>query len=298
MHLILIIVCLLISKSSWSNSQSSNAPSYCDKSILVQDTVAHEFALVQDPDHFQKRSFTQTEFCAVLTKINTLYKNLVKKEKNHALKLYGYWDRGLPFAEEKYSERDGTYGVHVNGGYLSLNGFSKDALALVACHEIGHILGGNSRIRKSLSLNDYGQNTSEAFADYFATHQCTKFYFASLNEEYEVPTGTPSRVISSCRNAFQETVKFKLCVRSANAGLSVVSILKPDAHVSYNVESSITSHYTLLRQLEYPEPQCRLDTYLAGAGCPRNGICGLWIDDFKFSNLPRCWFFPGDIRSL
>ena len=151
-----------------------------------------------------------------------------------------------------------------------------DAVALITCHEVGHLAGGAPYIH--IDLSTYEGVSSEGQADYYATKTCLKRYFAKLPDTLsylEKDLDPQFRVV--CEERSVTSLEEAMCLRMMN-GIEgfrhAVKILKPDlgeidylSHDSEDVEETIFN--------TYPSNQCRIDTFIAG-----------FFDDER----PACWF--------
>ena len=175
---------------------------------------------------------------------------------------------------------------------------SADAFALIACHEIGHHLGGAPKYRGQWAANE-GQ------ADYFATLKCMREVFgADDNRSIIAGMNPPPVLVESCERSWGDGAAIATCIRSGMAGLSAAELMRvltgappiffdlPDPD---EVGETVDSH---------PAAQCRLDTYSAGALCqvsssedlsetnPSEGTCAV-ERGFVVGVRPRCWYLPG-----
>lgn len=178
---------------------------------------------------------------------------------------------------------------------------SAEGLVLVACHEIGHHLGGYPR---------YGNNTdwasTEGQSDYFATTKCARNVFAALggNAQWAAAAPIPLDVRVQCQASFpQSAEQAAICMRSAVGGLALARVLQTakgqDPRVVDFSHRDLSQVPTTFEG--HPAAQCRLDTYYAGSVCqvspneafapnnPRTGACHAT----RFENRgprPNCWY--------
>lgn len=191
--------------------------------------------------------------------------------------------------------------VRVKGGIARHHFMTSDSLAIVVCHEFGHHLGG------ALKFTDIWPWASmEGQADYFATLKCVRrIWLNDDNEKIVSRLFVPEIVRNSCRSHLNKNEE-AICIRAQIASLQSTLMLHdarnpggprsrepkpsfatPDPRV---VESAIGGHQT---------PQCRLDTYAAGAACAISHTAAL--DDANVLEgtcnegrgaRPRCWYAP------
>jgi hypothetical protein len=159
--------------------------------------------------------------------------------------------------------------IDMYGGLARRSEITPDGFALVACHEIGHHLGGYP-----FYSGDWAATEGEA--DNYATQACARFIWRSDPANAQIASTAPQIVHTACDAAWTTVADRNLCARIALAGKSLgdlsgaleghtVSFATPDSHV---VTQTISAH---------PAAQCRLDTYVAGA------LCGVF---FNFDIIP------------
>ncbi|MBX3032471.1 MAG: hypothetical protein KF865_01005 [Bdellovibrionaceae bacterium] len=98
-----------------------------------------------------------------------------------------------------------------------------EGLVLVACHEIGHHLGGFPRYK-----NNTAWGSTEGQSDYFATAKCARRIFAALgqNAAWAQRAPVPLDVRVQCQASFpQSAEQAGICMRSALGGLSLARVL-------------------------------------------------------------------------
>ena len=187
------------------------------------------------------------------------------------------------------------------GGIARHKAMTKESLALVLCHEMGHSIGGSPKRSTKNSLPSW--ISVEGQTDYFSTARCLKRYFGpDDNIEIIKTIDIPPAVSKKCQLAFSDENKVAICIRSAVAGLQL-SHLFLDLRginrnsINFNTPSTITVTET---KPGFPSVQCRLDTYLAGSLCdadldqdvsdtdPKQGYC----PQGEIGARPLCWYHP------
>lgn len=165
-----------------------------------------------------------------------------------------------------------THNIFLFGGYARLDGMTLDGLAITACHEIGHGIGGKPFKETGSSM--------EGQSDYFATKECLPVVFKYLRET---------------RQADFDSYQNELCTRfseiDTNFCLRAMAALESDRHfykylgddVFFNVKSEVVNLELDYSPSWYPESQCRFDTSI-------HGILKL--------ERPRCWYPDGIDREL
>lgn len=153
--------------------------------------------------------------------------------------------------------------INSYGGLARIKGMTADGYLAVACHELGHHMGG------APLYHDAAWASVEGGADYFATLRCLK----------EIGLSEPR-----IRNA-------SLVLARVLASLGGEPMPRPETPDQKVVRKTDENH---------PGAQCRLDTYLKGLECPdqgplsrsdaKQGTCNDYSTGFGVR--PRCWFAP------
>jgi hypothetical protein len=193
---------------------------------------------------------------------------------------------------------DGDFQVRLTKGVRFQENMSVDGYTLIACHEIGHHIGGFPIFTDAVM-------SVEGEADYFGNLKCMRRYLASLapNELFNSPA--PSlNLIARCTQKFSNATDIRVCARSLQASvdlgevLDVMSGLKVVPGRLDTPDSSVVSETFE----DHPATQCRVDIYRAGALCevsfreaisrtdPDVGVCNAKVDPAE--QRPRCFFAP------
>lgn len=203
-----------------------------------------------------------------------------------------------------YAEQNtpGVDTIHMFGGLARHPETTEDAMALVACHELGHHLGGAPRKTMGGSLS---WAANEGQADYWGTMKCLRHFFeGDDNVSLMQKVNLPADVVSRCQLIYKNADEIASCERSAMAGLALGRLLnalsKGRTQVSFTTpdRSVVSKTYD-----EHPQAQCRLDTYYQAALCDHGfsetvsmtdanvGVCSVRNGD-NVGNRPLCWFKP------
>jgi hypothetical protein len=253
---------------------------------------------------------SEEEFNKAIDEIEEIYAPIIAN-MGAKLDVERRWEDGTVNA---YASQSGkTWKVAMFGGLARHETITKDGLALVVCHEIGHHIGGAPKKGSAAGGGWWGGSeggaiswaSNEGQADYFATLKCLRKAWINDNNEAIVKTlNAPKIVIDMCKKTYNKNkVDTALCVRTSMAGKSVSDLFSalsrlpetkfdtPDA----NVVSS-TNH-------NHPKAQCRLDTYYQGSLCDVSmnedvsqseevrGTCHGSLGH-KIGTRPLCWFKP------
>lgn len=182
---------------------------------------------------------------------------------------------GSPLVVASAEYRGDSEVISIHEGLLRAPRLSKDTLAIVLCHELGHLHGGEPFRPFPLEWEGpFDPISAEGQSDYFATKSC--FHRLMDGEDHLAALGDrgiPSRVRSLCAG-LGDGNQAALCVRAAFASLDFLRLV---FEFAISLE---TADPTVVERTEfkgYPGRQCRLDTLVAGAA-------GL--------ERPACWFKP------
>lgn len=229
---------------------------------------------------------TEREFNQILDEIEEIYTPIVAS-MGAKLQVQRRWTDATVNA---YANRSGkTWMISMFGGLARHPEITSDAFALVACHEMGHHLGGDPKVPFLFFFESWA--TNEGQSDYYGTLKCMRRLFANDdNRMAMLGVEVPASVQKQCQASFRGTEEVALCERSAMAGLSLGRVLAslrkgpmpefdtPDPKV---VRSTFHKH---------PAAQCRLDTYFAGAICAKDkGMC---TSADPAGARPLCWYKP------
>jgi hypothetical protein len=244
---------------------------------------------------------TQGQFNAVLDTLEKLYAPDVAKQGG-VLEIRRLWDNGTVNATT--TRQGNKYILNMYGGLARHSATTMDGFALVACHEMGHQLGGAPKKSGTWASNE-GQ------ADYYANLKCLRRVFSySESSEFSRSTLGDEVAEKGCAQQFPDAAGRASCIRSAIAGKSLAGLLMalhnetveprfdtPDPAV---VGSMFDSH---------PATQCRLDTYLQGSLCAQPVAAGLSETNpvtgtctrsggFTAGFRPLCWYRPSSASEL
>lgn len=148
--------------------------------------------------------------------------------------------------------------VIVYGGMAALKNGSEDSLALILCHELGHLYGGVP------FMDEHNELSAEGQADYWSP-RCFEKILPKLSDK------NPS--LKSMVHCEED----RACARALDAALVVSAFYADNRSLSHpQVETPDLSQSPVLI-FTHPTPQCRLDTILSG---------------LELGPKPPCWFKP------
>jgi hypothetical protein len=184
-----------------------------------------------------------------------------------------WWNLTEAHASYSQAEQAGNveHNIFLFGGFARLDQMTLDGLALTACHEIGHGLGGKPE--------KISGNTVEGESDYYATKTCLPIVIKYLADS--TPRSQNNYIHNKCE---ESSYPFDTCIRLFTAIESDISFFKTlgDTTSFENYSSHIAETLDLSPKY-YPDSQCRIDTMI-------HGVLNL--------NRPKCWFPGGIERSL
>ncbi len=238
---------------------------------------------------------TEEDYLSVIKILTKIYAPVVLERSGFPLIIKTDWQDGTVNA---YATREvDSWSVQVPGGIARAKGMTKDSLALIVCHEIGHHLGGAPR-----SFLYEGWPSAEGQADYWATSKCLKRYFETLAaEEISIGFDIPEKIISDCSSVYKSFIEVKVCIRTMLSSVAFANFLNqlPGSKVSISIETPDTRIVKGTNTNDYPRPQCRLDTLYQGALCSvassvanseTDSVAGNCNDEMKAGSRPRCWY--------
>lgn len=209
------------------------------------------------------------------------------------LQLQRYWKSDAHRASASQQEdRQGRIAVvSISGGIARDAIITRDAFALIVCHEIGHHLAGPPQ---------QSGFSAEGQADYFAASECLR-RLLPLMPDYAATAmhPVPRRLDHQCSTAFQDDDEAYLCLRIAVAGEVLSRYLARRG--GWHDPDFRTPDPTVATKTRFAPatPQCRLDTYRAAALCnpdanldaaPRTRwLCGHPVPHPE-AVRPACWY--------
>lgn len=246
-------------------------------------------------------------FAATMTKAGDIFGPKVSALYGVNLELLNKFEDNAVNAVARKAGTD--WQVEIFGGLQRVKGMTPDAVTLVLCHELGHLIGGFPVIKykgdRSMS--------AEGNSDYFATQACVRRLWrdeGAKNAQIAAQSANalPKKLTQACRKQFKAEDDIQICLRSMTAIKDIQAVFK---------DTSLTTPSTAqvkTTQVEHPEFQCRIDTFIAGALCKKT-----WDFDRKFPKnkfelrsvscmyadfgtsiyngvRPRCWYQPKSVR--
>lgn len=208
-----------------------------------------------------KSGISEAVFNAQLDLVEKVWEGQANQMGFH-IKFNRLWKDGTVNSDTYEDGKDWI--INSYGGLARYPNMTADAYLAVACHELGHHMGG-----APLFQDQSWPASVEGAADYFATLRCMK------------EIGVSDSRIAAASQVLANTL----------AKLGGEKLPRPSTPDRTIVKVTYEAH---------PKAQCRLDTYLKGLECPDQGT--LSRTDAKvnschdytsgFGVRPRCWYAP------
>jgi hypothetical protein len=236
---------------------------------------------------------SEQTFNEVLDRVQAKYASIVSA-KGATLVIDRAWDDGTVNA---YATKSGSnWLIYMFGGLARHSTITADGFILVACHELGHHLGGVPQYSSFSGMSNEGQ------ADYYGSLKCFRQIVENDDNEVIVRSlQVPAAVQQACLTQHGNTRDQFICQRASMAGFSVASLFQALRRQSTPPDFTTPDSTTVSRtNNSHPQTQCRLDTYYQGALCnvPYStdvgtrdvfeGTCEK--QNFEPGARPRCWF--------
>ncbi len=242
-------------------------------------------------------SVGEADFNNILDKVEEVYGPIVRNYGGN-LVIRRNWSDGTVNA---YANREGSnFVVEMFGGLARHSTITKDAFALVACHEVGHHIGGVPR------YTDQGGTwaSTEGQSDYFAVTKCLrKVFLEDNNPDIVAGMQIDPAVTRKCEEQFSIPNDVAICKRISMAGHSSASLFAAMSNLPFPKFETPDPNVVSQTYESHPAYQCRLDTYFQGANCtvsenveigqsdPNEGTCNR-LENFEEGLRPLCWYKP------
>ena len=238
---------------------------------LSKMSMAQKYSYAIDDE--TTSTVTNESFHRVFYEVFNLYKEEMKEFRIPVVAV-PEWEK--PYFTAYVAEVKGIMKFGFWGGMARIPGMNDDAVALITCHEVGHIIGGSPYI--AIPSPQYKGISSEGQADYFATRYCLKKYFSQKEDTLsylQFPSTTSEDQL--CRVTSFSHWDEAICLRVANSIRGFSSVLRllksEDGDFSLLNNDEEVVEETIFNG--YPSNQCRINTFIAG------------LFDHE---RPACWF--------
>lgn len=295
---------LLLSGTSHSSDHGFAKKDSLKKSMNQQNQNKHQHqhqGQGQDQDQGGLTSIqqpmTEQDFFNMLQLVENTYRPLFKKRK---IDFYLVKDWKAKYVTTTAFYQNSTFVVSIPGEFARQEGMTVDSVALAACHEIGHFLGGSPR---KTSSHETSWMAVEGQADYFATSKCLRRLFNNRPENRAAYLKLSPVVREEVKKKCQSYQCARILAASLNLIKATQKLEKDQSILGLQLQDSSKVSETLEK---HPSLQCRLDTLVAGAKCKVSlyedfdpydqaaGACAhdaLDVEEAKAAR-PLCWFAP------
>ena len=300
-----------------------NSPHYaCDPMGITGFFEANDMK-IPATDQKANPPITEERFHQILNRIEKIYKPIIQARGKNFLVLRNWGDEKVNAYAQQF-EKLNLWIIKMMGGLARHPLITEDAFATIACHEIGHHLGGAPKARSYYGKNHWA--SGEGQSDYFAVTKCMRKYMeqdnnlsfalASIRDKEKIPP----IVLEKCSSHFIIPERITMCIRTSLAGQALANIFVDMRNKSILKRIQNAPHLKIkplkkaqfetpdLREIPYtnnwhPDAQCRLDTYFQGSLCnkssheevsstdPSKGTCTR-EEGYEEGIRPLCWYRP------
>ncbi len=212
----------------------------------------------------------KAEVDTLIAVITELYFTDVEK-KGHHLAWDFNWEQ--PYIGAGSYPPNEFFRIMLWGGFVRAPQVSIESLALILCHELGHLLGGPPYL--TLDASEGNLISAEGQADFFAAQSC----LPRLIKDQRVHFRPTSHAFALQFCSADETCEKIL--ETAQDFAVILHSYFDRFNTQANIEQSSAEIASTTLIMSYPSDQCRIDTYKAAALCQiRQAQCV----------RPRCWF--------
>lgn len=256
---------------------------------------------ISEFDKNTNNEMTEELFNQILDEIEEIYSPIVSA-LGKRLQVQRDWPNGTVNA---FAQQIGnTWRISMFGGLARHYTITPDAFALVACHELGHHLGGAPKNRSWFGGTSWASN--EGQSDYYGTMKCFRRYVEDHDNERIVESmDVPEYATQKCRANFDHDFDVAVCERAAMAGMSLGNLFRSLRNMEEELRFDTPDPNVVSRtDNSHPAPQCRVDTYFQAAICgedhysdvsdrdPNQGVCAR-VHGHTDGLRPLCWYHPG-----
>lgn len=266
---------------------------------LCEGAIAKNSAWIE-ATAIAENGFTEEMFDAILDRLDEVYRPIIEEMGNEFI-IHRDWEDGTVNA---FARQEGNrFIISMFGGWARHEENTAPGFITVACHEVGHHLGGAPR---------KGQNShwpsTEGQSDYYAQLKCMRKVLDGASESQLEAMGMDDfeideEVIDACDGVFSYSNEQEFCYAGAMGGKSFARLnwsFTGDSEPNYETPDERivdkTSDF-------HPASQCRFDTFFNGALCDvdpdvetdfdddQMGVCNRFEGD-EVGVRPLCWFKP------
>jgi hypothetical protein len=242
-------------------------------------------------------SVDKNDYLRITNTLHSIYSDKIADQGGH-LKFILSETAGVANAYAA-KKSEGNWEITVISSFLSLSHQTVPTLGMILCHEIGHFLGGKPYVvgkQMTAAVRAWAPKkmSVEGQADYFATSECIKNLAKKIPDLFINNKGLlnlPSA--QECQRSYTSEKEIKLCNEILSASHQTILVyqqildqLNTPSSFFEKIENA-PSDRTLDIVGEYPELDCRYETFIKGALCSSLNVNE--CDDLKWGR-PSCWF--------
>lgn len=242
-------------------------------------------------------SVDKFDYLKVINALNSIYAEKIADQGGH-LKFVLSETPGAPNAYAA-KKAEGSWEITVISSFLSLSHQTVPTLGIILCHEVGHFLGGKPYVvgkQLTAAVRAWAPKkmSVEGQADYFATSECIKNLAKKIPDLFINNKGLlniPST--QECHRSYTSEQEIKLCNDILTATHQTILVYQQILEqlnipsIFFSRIENATSERTLDLVGEYPELDCRYETFIKGTLCSSLNVNE--CDDLKWGR-PACWF--------
>lgn len=245
-----------------------------------------------------EKGLKEQQFNQVIDLVESVYRPIIAA-KGGELEIQRLWTDDTVNAMA--TRRGNKYVLKMFGGLARHEVVTQDGFAVVACHEMGHHLGGAPKMSKLGGT----WASNEGQSDYFGNLKCLRKIFLNPGTASFTRTKSSDPIAEkACASSFKDPKEQAVCLRGAMAGMSVSMLFKVMRKEPNPPRFDTPDQAAVARTDDrHPGTQCRLDTYYQGAICPKSfsedvsdndparGTCTR-SGGFSTGIRPLCWYKP------
>jgi hypothetical protein len=230
-------------------------------------------------------AFTEDTFNEVIDQIERLYADQPTK----TIEVQRFWspsgqvDSAIRFP---YLTLENPI-IKLTGAVPKSRFISREAYALLVCHEFGHHLAGGPSVGNARLVQ---WSSAEGQADYWAASNCLKTYFAQEERELIHPEAVPNELAQKCDKNFTTEPAATICKKGILAALSLADYFVGTKNSKIDFRAKAPAATQLVRTFRQDafRDQCRVETFLAGTFCPADS----WPKGCLEGDgaRPACWY--------
>lgn len=234
----------------------------------------------------------EKRFYSLVSSVENTYRGLIESN-GKSFTVISDWED--PKVNASAWKKGNSYNFKIFGGLYRFETITDDAFLLVACHEVGHLIGG------APTYKPFNNASSEGQADYFSVSKC--FRKVVRGEDHETiikDTPLSPLALSECSKSFSSnSEEYLICLRTSVAIVAMANTFKAISDIAQVPQIDSPDPYVIMFTIfnGYPNPQCRVDTLFAGSLCQ---VSSEIENDFELAlyNQGNCSVENGDTRGL